>query len=197
MLSTKYNISIDRAIGAPGHGKDLVYGLNAVDKHYLKKNMRITKKPDEISLDIKKINVHTVFNKETISIAKESARILRLDRTYGSFGSSKHRKREVNRTVRERFYHVRDEDTNNFEYVNMYSKGFSKVIGESYNGMLSCYHLHFYPQLSINKASLRRIPCACDTCVATLDLSWKEGIEAHLQPRFKRNEKCKYIKIFG
>ena len=44
LLSTKYNIKIERAIGAPGHGKDLVDGLNAVDKHYLKKMMRITKK---------------------------------------------------------------------------------------------------------------------------------------------------------
>ena len=35
-LSAKYDISIDRAIGAPGHGKDIVDGLNAVDKHYLK-----------------------------------------------------------------------------------------------------------------------------------------------------------------
>lgn len=197
LLSTKYNINIDRAIGAPGHGKDLVDGLNAVDKHYLKKIMRITKKPDETNLDIKKINVHTVFNKDKVSIAKESARLLRLDRTYGSFGASKHKKREVNRTVRERFYHVRDEDMNNFEYVNMSSKGFPKIIGENYNGMLSCYHLHFDPQLSVNKAALRRIPCACDTFVANLALPWKEQIEAHLQPRFKHNDKCKYIKIFG
>ena len=39
MLSMKYNIVIDRAVGAPGHGKDVVDGLNAVDKRYLKQCM--------------------------------------------------------------------------------------------------------------------------------------------------------------
>eukprot|EP00957_Ditylum_brightwellii_P112676 8589324-Ditylum_brightwellii.AAC.1 len=32
MLSMKYNIVIDRAVGAPGRGKDVADGLNAVDK---------------------------------------------------------------------------------------------------------------------------------------------------------------------
>ena len=32
MLSTKYNIEINKAIGASGHGKDIVDGLDAVDK---------------------------------------------------------------------------------------------------------------------------------------------------------------------
>ena len=62
-LSAKYNINIDRAIGAPGHGKDIVDGLNAVDKHYLKKLMRITKTADETELDIKK-SMYTLFPKE-------------------------------------------------------------------------------------------------------------------------------------
>eukprot|EP00957_Ditylum_brightwellii_P190783 14524120-Ditylum_brightwellii.AAC.1 len=30
-LSMKYNIVINRAVGAPGYGKDVVDGLNAVD----------------------------------------------------------------------------------------------------------------------------------------------------------------------
>ena len=39
MLSHAYNITIDHAIGAPGHGKDVVDGLYAVDKNYLFKLM--------------------------------------------------------------------------------------------------------------------------------------------------------------
>ena len=54
-LSSKYHINIDRAIGAPGYGKDIVDGLNAVDKNYLKKLMRITKIAEETNLDIKKL----------------------------------------------------------------------------------------------------------------------------------------------
>eukprot|EP00957_Ditylum_brightwellii_P137269 10465349-Ditylum_brightwellii.AAC.1 len=37
MLAMQYNIVIDRAIQAAGHGKDVVDGLNAVDKRYLGK----------------------------------------------------------------------------------------------------------------------------------------------------------------
>ena len=62
--------------------------------------------------------------------------------------------------------------------------------------MLACYHLHFDPQLSLYKAALRRIPCACSTCLNKLALPWQEHVDAHLQPRFQHNDKCKYIKVF-
>ena len=39
LISKTYNIVIDRAVGAPGHGKDVVDGLNAVIKAFLKKAM--------------------------------------------------------------------------------------------------------------------------------------------------------------
>lgn len=35
LLACTCNITIDRAIGAPGHGKDIVDGLNATDKAFL------------------------------------------------------------------------------------------------------------------------------------------------------------------
>ena len=52
----------------------------------------------------------------------------------------------------------------------MKSSGFTNIIGEKYNGMLARYHLHVDPQLSINKAALQIIPCACDSCVNKLSL---------------------------
>ena len=38
-LATEFEITIDRQIDAPGHGKDVVDGLNAKDKVYLRKAM--------------------------------------------------------------------------------------------------------------------------------------------------------------
>ena len=35
ILSHAYNIVIDSGVGAPGHGKDIVDGLNAADKRFL------------------------------------------------------------------------------------------------------------------------------------------------------------------
>ena len=34
-----YNITIDRAVCAPGHGKSIIDDMNAVDKHYLRQVM--------------------------------------------------------------------------------------------------------------------------------------------------------------
>ena len=35
MISANFNIIVDRMIGAPKHGKDVVDGINACDKRYL------------------------------------------------------------------------------------------------------------------------------------------------------------------
>ena len=35
VMSQTYSIIIDRGISAPGHGKEVVDGLNAVDKRYI------------------------------------------------------------------------------------------------------------------------------------------------------------------
>ena len=123
--------------------------------------------------------------------------MLRLDRIDGSNGFIKNEKRENNRKVKRRFYHVRDENKNHFNYINMNSKGFCNVKGEKYNGMLSRYHLHFDPQLSVNKAALRRIPCACESCTKQLSLPWVVNVDASKQPRFLHNNMCKYNNIFG
>ena len=36
VISSLYGIIIDLAINTPGHGKNVVYGINAMDKRYLK-----------------------------------------------------------------------------------------------------------------------------------------------------------------
>ena len=45
-LATEFEITIDRQIDAPGHGKDVVDGLNAKDKVYLRKAMITADKPN-------------------------------------------------------------------------------------------------------------------------------------------------------
>ena len=69
IIAYKYGIIIDRAIGAPGHGKDIVDGLNAVDKQYLKGCMRTIKTADETEFDIKKIQIHSIHENNATSYA--------------------------------------------------------------------------------------------------------------------------------
>ena len=46
LLSLSFNVVIDRAIGTPGHGKDIIDGLNAVTKCFLQKQFCMTGTPE-------------------------------------------------------------------------------------------------------------------------------------------------------
>jgi hypothetical protein len=39
LIATEFDLTFDRAIGAPGHGKDIIDRLNVTDKMYLKKRI--------------------------------------------------------------------------------------------------------------------------------------------------------------
>ena len=41
LLSYLYGIIIDREINVPGHGNNIVYGLSATDKRYLKEKIEL------------------------------------------------------------------------------------------------------------------------------------------------------------
>ena len=74
VLSISYNVIIDRAICAPGHGKSIIDGLNAVDKHYLRKVMRMSgsSRLDDIE---SRMRIDT-----TSSFAQECARLCSLNK---------------------------------------------------------------------------------------------------------------------
>ena len=48
-LASAYGITIDRQIDAPGHGKGVVDGINAIDKNYLSKMMNLIMTPEVIT----------------------------------------------------------------------------------------------------------------------------------------------------
>ena len=43
LISVRFNIVIDRAVGAQGHGKDIVDGLNATDEAFKRRLCFVTK----------------------------------------------------------------------------------------------------------------------------------------------------------
>ena len=51
VISQTYSLIIDRGISAPGHGKELVDGLNAVDKRYIYKLMSKVQLPGSVRFD--------------------------------------------------------------------------------------------------------------------------------------------------
>uniref|UniRef100_A0A6T8CRX0 Uncharacterized protein n=1 Tax=Prymnesium polylepis TaxID=72548 RepID=A0A6T8CRX0_9EUKA len=94
VVATEFNITIDRAIGAPGHGKDLVDGLNAMDKIY------------------------------KMSLAGEAKRLLSDPlRAHGVKGESD-KKRQANAKMQERVYHVQDPAKVKYTNLSMAAVGF-------------------------------------------------------------------------
>ena len=69
-VSFKYNIKIDRMIGAPDHGKDVVHGINACDKRYLKGKMCIIGTPEADDCS-KKMMTHSMIGNEHYRFAED------------------------------------------------------------------------------------------------------------------------------
>ena len=69
VLSQSHSIRIDRFISAPGNGKDVVDGLNCIDKHYMYQSMSNVQLPVPRTFD-SKIIMHYCTPKNDVSLAK-------------------------------------------------------------------------------------------------------------------------------
>ena len=65
-----YSIIIDRGISAPGHGNDVVNGLNAVDKRYIYQSMSTVKLTGSNLFD-SLMQIHTGNQKDDVSLANK------------------------------------------------------------------------------------------------------------------------------
>jgi DNA polymerase II small subunit/DNA polymerase delta subunit B len=75
LLARNFSIIIDRAVGAPGHGKDEVDGLNAVDKRLLQSKMCHTEIAGEEDNE-RKMKPNAMMETENFSLAEECHQIL-------------------------------------------------------------------------------------------------------------------------
>jgi hypothetical protein len=83
MLAIRFAIIIDRAVGAPGHGKDEVDGLNAVDKRYLQTKMRVVATPGEDDPEEdRKMRAYAMV--ENVNFSMAELRVLLLEEIFTS-----------------------------------------------------------------------------------------------------------------
>lgn len=157
-----YHVVIDRAVGAPGHGKDIVDGINATDKRFLQKQMCMIGTP-ECNDDKFRIEAASVIEDANASasffiLAHECARLcLHEDRLYGVKGHHKSSKRDEQAKLKERIYNVQEPDDVKFSNIKFRVQGFLK--GE-HNGLTAHYNIRVDPDLGIGNVALRRITCA-------------------------------------
>ena len=65
-----YSLIIDQGIIAPGHGKEVIDGLNAVDNRYIYQLMSKFQLPGSIRFD-SQIKIHTGTEMKDVSLARE------------------------------------------------------------------------------------------------------------------------------
>ena len=70
VMSQCYSVIIDRCISAPGHGKEVVNGLNVVDKRYIYQLMSTVQLPGSNRFD-SQIQMHTGNQKYGVGLYKE------------------------------------------------------------------------------------------------------------------------------
>ena len=74
VLSRCYSIIIDKGISAPGHGKELVNGLNDIDTRYIYQLISNVQLPGSKTFD-SPILMHSCKQKNDVSLAKNSKNI--------------------------------------------------------------------------------------------------------------------------
>ena len=187
VLCLKYQIVIDRAVCAPGHGKSIIDGLNAVDKHYLRNVMCMSGSNRNDVIETR-MNMYAMTESSNRSFAKECARLCGSSRRkYGALSTNG----RDNQKLSERFYYVQDPSQIRYQSISKGTKGFLKHNGQKFDGIQHHYNFRADPSLGHGFIASRRIPCACSSCVERLSLPWINDKPFGEQPRYEgNNDKC-------
>ena len=198
MLAYKENIVIDRAIGPPGHGKSEVDAINGVDKNTIyREAMKTVKSPDEVSKaeshHLQTFTVNNVKGEKQYSAALNCKHVLESKGAEGVKSEGKSAKRERERGINRRHWHVRDVKEKLSDVKCATIKNFSDSCTFS-----DMYHYYVCPQLGPGKAALRRFPCNCPACDEVITKPWTNAIkDPVLQPRFQNPDNCFFKPLFG
>lgn len=179
-------------MGAPGHGKCIVDGINGNSKRKLTLAAGRKGKPTDdqnLQRDSKKFSVFSMINDKAMSPADECKRILELDgSSLGVKSIVKHQKRETNRKIRKYHYWVRSPE----EKLSALKYDSPEKFTDEKDGVLNMYHIYCCHQMGIQSVAFRRIPCNCEDCREQLRMPWKIGVPFKEQPRFQTVLNCKY-----
>jgi hypothetical protein len=123
LIATEFDLTFDRAIGAPGHGKDIVDGLNVTDKMSLQKQMCMIGTPESNDTQ-KRMEAHSMMETASLSLAEECAWLCsRRERAEGVKGDVKLRKQEEKVKMVNLTYHVHKESDVQFSKLSMKRHG--------------------------------------------------------------------------
>jgi hypothetical protein len=155
LIAVTYRIVYDPAIGAPGHGRDKVDGLNAVDKCFILEKMSLVVTP-EANKSSKRVASEAMVEGVSKSIAAEAAHLCSdMTRIAGVKSEGKYQKQET--AMKTRHYHVHRQDS--IEHINLSMKCLPFLTGsQTSNGLKSMYNLRADPDLGLGRVAVWRIP---------------------------------------
>jgi hypothetical protein len=194
-LAFKFKIVIDRAIGAPGHGKGRIDGINATDKQYLATRMCLNGTPEANDGEKRRMAAESILDGTTKkSLACEAVRMCSTtERLKGVKGDKKHAKREGNAKMQMRHYHIQEKKDVKHTNVTFKAEGLPDDTKHSH-----CYNIRADWELGLGCVAMRRIPCACESCLEQLKQPWDTKLtKRDNQPRYaKGNRECALWPIF-
>jgi hypothetical protein len=178
VLSSEHGFVIDHAVNAPGHGKDIVDGLNATDKNFLKQKMCLVGTPGAQNQETR-MEAAAMVDGAAKSLAEECHRLCtNEERACGVKGGAKHAKREADARMKRRHYHVHKPEAARFFDMRMKVSG---LPSGKYQGIGAMYNICTDPNLGLGTAAVCRIPCTCESCFRQHSIPWKPGTPAKEQ----------------
>ena len=119
-MSQCYLIISDCGFSAPGHGKEVVDGLNAIGNRFIYKLISNVQLPGSKTFD-SQILINSSTQNNDVSIAKEFEKTcLKSIRKHGVIDQGKYIKIASKRKWRDKEYHVQDNDDFAHKYVKIY-----------------------------------------------------------------------------
>jgi hypothetical protein len=158
--------------------------------------MRKVQSPnDSLSSSSSSLQVHTFNNvagEETYSASEDCKRILEMEGGEGVKSVVKREKRELNRGINQRHWHVRKVS----DKLNELKCATIKIPRPNLS-FKDTYHYYTNKELGVGKAALRQVPCNCNACDETIRLPWESGKIAADQPRFAMVGDCFLESVLG
>ena len=154
---------------------------------------KVQKAESSMQNDSKSLKIHSLEKlkgrSEKYSAAADCKRILEQDDGgKGMKSSVKSEKRERNRGIKDRYWHLREE----FEKLSDFKCATVKIEEEG-TTFKDLYHYYTCPEMGQGRACLRRVPCNCTACDEKIRLPWVHGLVPKEQPRFAPVTDC-YLK---
>ena len=173
-----YSVIIDRGLSAPGHGKEAVYGINAVDNSYIYQLMYNFQLHGSHRFD-SQMQMHNGNQNNDVSLAKEFQQHLTKEhRKNGVFDQGKYTKRFMEIKWTDRKYLVQDnaDVTHKDVKINSNTNKFPALLfcgphskPHDARGVIKHCYFIFESELGNGVCAIHRISYACVACKSMLE----------------------------